>query len=400
MSSLARRIFFALTLAVAASTIMFSAVPDNVLVQELVDQLAATPTGGLLDLEGRQYLFNGPVTVPSKVTVCGQGQSTRIRATGDHFLFRVKGNYVTLCNMLLDAASPQIDGGGIDFELAERNVQVNDITFEHNLGTSVDVAPVLNNMGIYFFRRLRWNGVLSHRMAMRIGDGLHHLTDISITGMSGTAATPADMPVWINVNKDVDTVNIRDLTLIVGGAGVVVGAGVSTPSAVTGFSLMDAPAIESMTGYGVLIQSANNVRLSNLSLAQNQGGVGIGAGVRGLVLSNSVIHANRGDGVTMWAGASGATIANNVIGANNLSNSPWGFGISIGGGVSDFTVTGNRIGNNVVWGGSGNQRYCVYLAAGNSNRYSITNNACLGHTYGDAIVDGGTGTKKFVSGNY
>ena len=181
---------------------------------------------------------------------------------------------------------------------------------------------------------------------------------------------------------------------------VLVGAGASGPSAVTGFSLMDAPAIEIMSGYGVLVQSANNVRLSNLSLAQNQGGVGIGAGARGLVLSNSVIHANRGDGVTMWAGASGATITNNVIGANNLSNAPWGFGISIGGGVSDFTVSNNRIGNNVVWGGSGHQRYCIYLAAGASNRYSITNNACFGHTYGDAIVDGGTGTKKVITGNY
>jgi len=399
--TMTRRFVSAFGVVVAMSVIaVHASVPDNVLVQQMVDQLATTTTGGLVTLDARQYYFDAPVTVPSKVTVCGQGQSTRIRAIGDHFLFKAKGNYVRFCNMLLDAASPQVDGGGISFELAERNVTVDDLTFEHNLGTSLDVAPVTDNMGIYFFRRLRWNGVLGHRMAMRLGDGIHHLTDISITGMSGTAATPADMPVWIYVNPDVDTVHIRDLTLIVGGTGVLVGAGASGPSAVTGFSLMDAPAIESMSGYGVLVQSANNVRLSNLSLAQNQGGVGIGAGARGLVLSNSVIHANRGDGVTMWAGASGATITNNVIGANNLSNAPWGFGISIGGGVSDFTVSNNRIGNNVVWGGSGHQRYCIYLAAGPSNRYSITGNSCLGHTYGDAIVDGGTGTKKVITGNY
>ena len=108
-----RRIVSALGVLVAMSVIAAHAsVPDNVLVQQMVDQVAATPTGGMVSLEGKQYHFDGTVTVPSKVTVCGQGQSTRIRAAGDHFLFKVKGNYVKLCNMLLDAASPQVDGGG------------------------------------------------------------------------------------------------------------------------------------------------------------------------------------------------------------------------------------------------------------------------------------------------
>lgn len=389
---------FVVGMMLAASSVFAS--PDSVLVQGQVNAAAAVGYGGVVTLEERQYVFDTPIIVPSGVTVCGTGPSTMVHASGDHFLFKVAGSYITICNMLLDAENPQVNGGGISFELAERNVTVNDITFAHNMGTGIDVAPSTDNQGIYFFRRLRWNGILRHRVGMRLGDGIHHLTDISISGMSGTAATPADMPVWILVSKDVDTVAIRDLTLIVGGTGIVVGAGATTPAAVTGFSLMDAPAIESMSGYGVLVQSANNVRLSNLSLAQNQGGVGIGSGVRGLVLSGSVIHANRGDGVTMWSGASGATITNNIIGANNISNAAWGFGISIGGGVSNFIVSNNQIGNNLVWAGSGYQRYCIYLAVGASTKYSITGNACSGHTYGDAIVDGGTGTNKVVKDNY
>lgn len=356
---------------------------------------------GTIQLEPRLYTFTSTVPLPTGIHIRGAGQATRIRAVGDIFAFEVVGSYVAVANLLLEGANPQTtDGGGISFARAGHNVAVDDVTFGHNLGVGLDVAPTGGNNGIYFFRHLRWNGILNNRIGIRIGDGLHHVTDISINGMSGTAATPGDMGVWIQANKDVDTVNIRELTLIQGGTGIQVGPGVAGPSAVTGFSLTDAPAIESMSEYGVLIQSANNVRLSNISLAQNRGGLGIGSGVRGLMLSGSTIHANRGDGITMWSGASGAIIANNLVADNNLSNATWGFGISIGGGVSDFTIANNRIGNSLVWGNSGNQRYCIYLASGASNRYSIKGNSCLGHTYGDAIVDGGSGTRKVVRDNY
>lgn len=358
----------------------------------------ACPDGCVVQLEPGTYRLATTVNVPSNIVLAGAGPMTRVQVEGNRYGFLIAGSHIWIGSFTLSAVTTQTSGGGISFASAGFNVAVANLVFEHGLYIGVDVAPTVANRGIYTLRSLRWNGVASSNTAVKIGNGTHHLSDVSVTDLSGTASTPADMAVWVDVLPQTDTIDLGRLTLIKGGAGVRVGVGAVTPSAVTGFTLHDSPAIESMTAYGVLIQSANNVRIENISAAQNQGGVGIGAGVRGLLLTGSVLHYNKGDGVTMWAGASGATISNNLIADNNTLGSYWGFGVSIGSGVSDFTVSGNRIGNALLWGG-GFQRYCVFLASGASNRYSITGNACVGHTYGD-IVDGGTGTKKVVSGNY
>ena len=93
--TMTRRFVSAFGVAVAMSVIaVHASIPDNVLVQQMVDQLATTTTGGLVTLDARQYYFDAPVTVPSKVTVCGQGQSTRIRAIGETGLdyYRLTGD--------------------------------------------------------------------------------------------------------------------------------------------------------------------------------------------------------------------------------------------------------------------------------------------------------------------
>jgi len=237
---------------------------------------------------------------------------------------------------------------------------------------------------------------------IRIGDGVHHISDITIRQVSGTALATTDVQTWVTIEDQTDTIVLDNLTLIRGGTGVLIGPyRPLTSPAVTGVTFVNSPAIESMSGYGVVVQSANNVRLSGLSLAQNAGGIGFGAGVRGAVLTDSTMHTNRGDGVTLWPGATDVIVANNLIADNNSSGSPYGFGISVGVGVTGFTFANNRIGNNMLWGG-GYQRYCIFVAPGGSNRYSITGNSCSGHTAvnGDLVYDGGTGPKKIVSGNY
>ena len=120
--------------------------------------------------------------------------------------------------------------------------------------------------------------------------------------------------------------------------------------------------------------------------------------MQGFSVTNSTIHANRGDGVTLWPGSQGVVLNGNTIADNGLSGG-WSAGISIAGGVSDFTLVNNRIGNGLLWG-NGQQRYCIFVAGGASNFYSITGNACRNHTVSNAVIDGGAGAQKIVAQNY
>lgn len=370
---------------------------DGPVIQAAVN--SCVPGGCVVNLLPGDFLLRTTVTVPHGVQVVGEGAATAVHVDGPIFGFAFNGSVAAVRSLWLDAVTPQVAGGGISFADADWNIAVADVIFGSNLFVGLAVTPSQDQRGIYRIERVRWNGVADSGTAIKVGDGVHHISDVSVVSMSGTAATPEDMGVWVDVSPQTDTVALSHITLIRGGFGVRVGWGASGASAVTGFALQDAPAIESMTEYGVWVQSANNARLHAVSSAQNRGGVAIGSGVRGLLLTGSVLHANRGDGVTMFTGAASVVISGNVIADNNNVNAPWGFGISIGAGVSDFTISGNRLGNNLMHG-YGAQRYCIFLAAGNSNRYAITQNACLGHTYGDAVVDGGTGSKKVVTQNF
>jgi hypothetical protein len=368
---------------------------DAAIIQSMIAQVGK----GVVVLDPRPYILDSTVSIPSSITLRGQGPATHIKVLGNIYGLDIAGSHVTIEDMAISAVEQQTSGGGITFSSAEFNDTIQNIVFEHNLSTSIDVATANDNRGIYHLRNLRWNGVDRSRTAIRIGDGIHHVTDVTVTDMSGTASTPADMNTWVKVMGNTDTIFFDKVTLIKGGAGFVVGANASGPAAVTGFGLQHGTAIESMTGYGVLINSANNVRLHDLSVAQNQGGVGFASGVRGANLSGSVIHSNLNDGVTIWPGADGVKVVDNIIADNNISGSQWGFGVSVGAGVSNFSININNIGNGLVWG-NGKQRYCVFVAPGSSFKYSITGNACSGHTVTNTVYDGGTGGSKVVKDNY
>lgn len=382
--------------AVSVAPIM-GGLDDGPVIQAAVD--SCVPGGCVVNLLPGDFLLRTTVTVPHGVQIIGEGVGTAVHVDGPIFGFAFDGSVAAVRSLWLDAVTPQNAGGGISFVDADWNIAVSDLFFGSNLFVGLAVTPNQDQRGIYRIDRVRWNGVADSGTAIKIGDGVHHISDVSIVSLSGTAATAADMGVWVDVSPQTDTIALSHVTLIKGGFGLRIGWGASGASAVTGLALQDAPAIESMTEYGVWVQSANNVKIHGLSSAQNRGGIAIGSGVRGLVLTGSVLHANRGDGATIFSGAATVTLSGNVIADNNNVNAAWGFGISIGAGVSDFTITGNRIGNNLLHG-YGGQRYCIFLASGNSNRYAIVQNACLGHTYGDAVVDGGTGTKKVVAQNF
>lgn len=364
-----------------------------------VIQAAANCAGGcVVQLQAGVYRLAMPVIVSPFVTIQGEGPATRISIDGHFYGFAFSGSFGTVQSLLCEAAVVQTAGGCATWGAADWNVHVSDLTFGNNLRVSLAMAPTTPDRGIYSARHLRWNGVAHHGTAIKIGDGVHHVSDIHVDDVSGTASTAADMGVWIEIGANTDTIALSKLTLIKGAVGVRMGA---SGGPVTGVTITGCPAIESMTSYGMLAYTAQNVRVSDCSIAQNQGGIGTSSGVQGFSVSNSTLHANRGDGATLWPGSQGVILTGNTI-ADNGTAGGWSAGISIAGGVSDFTLVNNRIGNGLLWGGLGLQQYCIFLAGGSSNNYSITGNACRNHTApnGNQVVDGGSGPNKVVGSNY
>ena len=362
--------------------------------------LNTMPRGGVLHLIAGAYRLNTLLAIPPGVRLEGVGPNGTQLLVNAPTGVSLIGVGAGIRNVRMQSAVP--GSTAISFVNATSNIYVDSITFESGFEIGLNIAPNQSHTGIFILSNLRWDVVERSPYPIRIGDGVHHISDITIRQVSGTALATTDVQTWVTIEDQTDTIVLDNLTLIRGGTGVLIGPyRPLTSPAVTGVTFVNSPAIESMSGYGVVVQSANNVRLSGLSLAQNAGGIGFGAGVRGAVLTGSTMHTNRGDGVTLWPGATDVIVANNLIADNNSGGSPYGFGISVGVGVTGFTFANNRIGNNMLWGG-GYQRYCIFVAPGGSNRYSITGNSCSGHTAvnGDLVYDGGTGTRKVVTGNY
>ncbi len=384
-----------IAVAVAAGLVLgvSAQLSDAQILQGRIDAQGA----GIVDLGPVDLLLDRTVTIPSGIQLRGAGAATHLRVAPGVRGLALVGSHASVRNLLIDGLGPQPAEAGISFRDADWNDHVSDIVFGHYLGVGVDVAPGQDGRGIFTLRNLRWNGVLGSGTAVRIGDGLHHISDILVDNMSGTADSAGDMAVWVDVLPDTDTVDLHRLTLIRGGSGVRVGYG-GAPASVTGFSLTDSPAIESMSDYGVALFSAQNARLHNVSVAQSLGGLAVYGGVRGLEAGRLTLHYNQRDGATIFSGAQHVTIAHSMIADNNISNGPFGFGISLGAGLSYFTLDTNIIGNGILWG-SGSVRYCIFLPAGPSNNYRMVNNSCRAPVTGK-ISDGGTGTPKFVSGNF
>jgi hypothetical protein len=118
-----------------------------------------------------------------------------------------------------------------------------------------------------------------------------------------------------------------------------------------------------------------------------------------LLVTNSRIWGNRQFGILLNAGID-SCINNNIIAVNSappagVPNSNLA-GIGVGSGVSNFAITGNKIGNDLA-GNTVPQAYGIRIYGGPSNNYQIVGNVITNNTIAQ-IDDNGTGTNKFVQG--
>jgi hypothetical protein len=114
-----------------------------------------------------------------------------------------------------------------------------------------------------------------------------------------------------------------------------------------------------------------------------------------LLVTNSRILGNAQYGILLNAGVD-ACINNNVISTNsqktaNLAN------IGIGANVRKFSITGNKIGGDIV-GNIGPQTYGIYIVGGTTDYYQIVGNVIVGSN--TPIYDGATSATHKVVQDY
>jgi hypothetical protein len=97
------------------------------------------------------------------------------------------------------------------------------------------------------------------------------------------------------------------------------------------------------------------------------------------------------------AGGQDTHISECDIIANSQTTSAARHGVEVGGDVSEFSVTGCRIGGGYQQGDT--QGYAIHIDAGASDHYIISHNDCHGNNNSPKIDDNGSGTNKVVANN-
>jgi parallel beta-helix repeat protein len=156
-----------------------------------------------------------------------------------------------------------------------------------------------------------------------------------------------------------------------------------------------------LSGGGQIQIYGNTDADASVIVSGNHIGQGGGAAASGLILfgnnitatGNTIIN-QYGVGIGLEDG-NGFTITGNTVLNTGLDMSGTQDGIAIGG-VNDFVISGNTIGDNQL---TPTMRWAINVTSGVSGRYTIVGNECGPCTDSSVIHDGGTGTAKVVANN-
>jgi hypothetical protein len=123
-----------------------------------------------------------------------------------------------------------------------------------------------------------------------------------------------------------------------------------------------------------------------------------GGTISGFTWSNGIIRGNGASGVIVVAGTDIIMAGNQIFNNGSLLSNNYN-GISIGAGVSKFTIVNNISGlggYDQVAGGTNQQAYGIYVAPGAGDHFTISNNVCYGILTG-GVFNGATGSNVIVS---
>jgi hypothetical protein len=351
--------------------------------------------------EDGTYSWASPVTIPNFMQLVGQGQNTVLRASGNNYVLSLSpGNRSAIRNLMIDAASGQSSGGGIDFTSAGSNVFVEHVYFGSNLFIGLNVAPAAGG-AVYIFRALRWNGVTGCTTGIVLGGGSSNATDIYFSDVIGTASTTSDMDTWVSLPTTADTVKFRSALFIKGSVGFSVGS----TGQITNTKLTDVT-LDTLTGKALDIVRAREFSCGGVEIstcgAANVPALDVGANSKGFRFSNGVIQGCAGYGAIIRNASTHTLISDSIVTDCNSTNTAANDGIAVAAGASHFKIVNNTIGNDVLLGPpstDGHQKTGISVAAGASDYYTITGNTCSGNETSNNVVDNGTGSNKAVRDN-
>jgi hypothetical protein len=150
---------------------------------------------------------------------------------------------------------------------------------------------------------------------------------------------------------------------------------------------------------GVTASGGLGLHIDGSWIASNITGNGIqtiGAFLGELQVSNTRVMGNAGHGILIGAGTQSKINDNFLVMNSSFTHGSYN-GLTIGAGVTDFTVTNNTTGVITPFGST--NQYCgILVSPGASNVYVITNNAQHGNV-NCGVSDGGTGGSKIVNNN-
>lgn len=361
-------------------------------IQAAIDAaFSSGPQGGIVWLP--PGVFPCSVIMRPRVQLWGCGEATTLRAVGNTFAVTINDGYRSaFFNLAFDATSVQTSGGAIDFTNAGSNIRGRDLYFNHNLYYGLYMAPAAGSVGIYDFQRLRWNGVSNCREAVRIGDGTHLVTDITLADLSGTAATTADMNSWLTVRNQVDSLTVRDSLFYSGGGGsgaIVIGEP-SNPVAthnVTG-TVLENVTVDSYLGYGLNVARCRDLQASIFRAQTCTNGFNFGAEVNLLQLLGGFSRNNTQYGGIVQAGAAFWDLLKFHVYDNNQGNTAAPNGIELVGTCLNWSVVGCMIGNGIL-PTAGHQKTGLLVPVGASDGYRVNLNRFFSNVTA-GLTDGGT----------
>lgn len=377
---------------------------DHAMLQAMVDSF--DPAIGGTMLIPWPYLVSAPVLLPSNVDLIGLGVASRLTATGNNYCVGFQpgqGNHNKIGNFLLHAFEEQGAGGGIDYTNAVTDIRVFDIIVISNLYNVFNIAPSTYAVGIYWLDNIRFAGGVGITNAFFLGDGSNLVTDVNISNVIATSGTNEGVKRWFYVARLTDTLKVKDSTFFRGGLGVNLGTRGNPFATVTGSKWQNV--VFDSCQVPVQIDAVHDFEWQQcningtVEMEEGAPGIDIFSNAKGVRLRGGMIQNCRRDGIDIRAGSEHVDIEQiHVTDCNQIGN-PFGTGIAVASGASEFSIVHSRAGN---WlNGSIEPNGLVHgiqVAPGPSDFYVIEGNRTPG-CFGAPFEDNGTGVNKVVRDN-
>lgn len=368
---------------------------DTAAFNAAIAAVAALSGGGLVIVPTptNVYKITSVITVPSNVTVRGQGTAT-IMITGSGFnAFNVTGSYAGVENLNFQSASQRSSGIAVAILGSTRDNFVRRCQFANQFyGITVGSAVIT---------WIEDCEIMNTAPTTGIGIDIQSGNDTYVRGvvMDGS---PSSQPLCGLRILNSQGVWVTDCDFIHQGIGVSI-----SPSSLQATWLFfnnvacDTGSVDgwqiSATGTGIVRgvfmtgcwSSTNDLR--GLLIQQ-----AAGASVDGVFMSNCHLLNNGRQGLLALAGPTGVYLSSSVIAGNSRLSSGTYAGADFQSNCTYFGVQNSRIGTTMGFANS--QAYGVLVNLGTSDNYTISGNNLSGNITAGAS-DGGSGTNKFVSQN-